>query len=106
RYGLSKRLARMSWEGPVFVATDAEEGRVLHATVASDGPWQAVGGGMHPHLAAFLHCYAQPLLGRRSTGTLTRFHFAWDVTAASARLADSRIVVEHLLGQGAALSSH
>jgi len=99
-YGFGKELARMGWQGPIFLVTTAEGTLLVHAAVEPAGGWAPAEGCALPNLAALRAAFALPVVGRKADGTFVSSYFGWDFTRAAVRPADSWVSIDAPLGAG------
>src|SRR5437870_8953193 len=68
-YGFMKEMARMRWQGPVFLVT-AEDGRLLlHADTEPAADWAPASRCKPPNFDAMRRVFAMPVIGRRAAGS-------------------------------------
>jgi len=93
-YGFSKELARMRWQGPVFLATAEDGSLLLHAETEAAGDWSPGARCDAPNFDAMRAVVALPVLGRRDDGTYVRSYFGWDFRDATVRPSDSCVSID------------
>jgi len=93
-YGFSKEMARLRWQGPLYVVTTEDDRLLLHAAVDAAGPWSAGRGCALPNFRALQALFALPVIGRKPTGVYACSYFGWDFDDALVRPADVSVSIE------------
>jgi len=87
-------MARMRWQGPVFLVT-AEDGRLLfHADTEPAADWAPASRCKPPNFEAMRRVFAMPVIGRRDDGSYVCSYFGWDFREALVRASDSFVSID------------
>ena len=103
-FGLAKEMARMWWQGPVFLMTNDSGALLLHATVETAAAWCPGAGCDLANFQEMRAIFTLPVLGRKADGSFVTSYFGWDFGAAEVRAADAYICVDAPFAAG--LSPH
>ena len=93
-YGFSKQIARLWWQGPLFMVTTQDDRLLLHATVEPTGEWLDAEACAPPNFAALRAIFSAPVIGRKNTGAYVCSYFGWDFSAAQVRAADACVSID------------
>jgi hypothetical protein len=99
-YGFSKEMARLWWQGPLYIVTTENDSLLLHASVEAGGKWSAGGSCTLPNFAAMQTIFALPVVGRKSNGAYICSYFGWDFDEALVRPADACVSIDAPLVDG------
>jgi hypothetical protein len=99
-YGFSKAMAKMSWQGPVFMLTTADDALLLHISVETQRNWSNGSRCELANFQAMREVFALPVVGRKSNGAYVRSYFDWDFSDALVRSASSCVSVDAPLVEG------
>jgi hypothetical protein len=93
-YGFSKEMAKMWWQGPIFLITTEEGVLLLHAAVETEGLWSRGHSCTLRNFAEMQGIFALPIVGRKATGEYVCSYFGWDFSDALVRPADACISID------------
>jgi hypothetical protein len=97
-YGFSKRLARISWDGSLYVVTTTAGVLLLHTEV------EPVKGSdpaaVPPNFAAMREMFSLPVVGRKQDGSYVASYFEWDFDTAVVRAADAVVSIDEPFLEG------
>lgn len=93
-YGFSKEMARMRWQGTVFLATREDGSLLLHAAAEPMGDWSPGARCAAPNFDAMRAIMALPVLGRRDDRNYVCSYFGWDFRDALVRPSDSCVSID------------
>jgi hypothetical protein len=93
-YGFAKEIARLGWQGPIFVITSDGERLLLHASVESAGGWVQGDACDLEDFVEMREMFALPILGRKANGSYVGSHFGWDFADALVRPASACISID------------
>ena len=93
-YGFSKEMARLWWQGPVYIVTTENDVLLLHASVEAAGEWSGGDSCALPNFAAMRAIFALPVVGRKSNGAYVCSYFGWDFGEALVRPADACVAID------------
>jgi hypothetical protein len=89
-YGFSKSLARMQWQGPIFLVTSADGALLLTHMAVEDGQ----GSPPAVNLASMRAALSLPIVGRKTDGSLICSYFGFDFSAGEVGAADACISID------------
>jgi hypothetical protein len=93
-YGLGKAMARLGWEGSVFVVREGDGAPLLHVEVEAVGHWSPGCAGEPDGLPAMRAVLAHPVLGRTADGSYVSSRWGCDFSEAQVRPSDCRISID------------
>lgn len=91
-YGFSKRMARISWEGALYLVTTATGALLLHTE--TDAVKTSGSAPMPTPFHAMRAMFALPVLGRKADGSYVTSYFEWDFDTAAVDAADVAVSIE------------
>lgn len=93
-YGFSKEMAKLWWQGPIYVVTREDDALLMHTTVEPSGDWVPGCSCELPNFAALHAVFALPILGRKTNGMYVCSYFGWDFGNARVRPADACVSID------------
>ena len=99
-YGFGKEIARLRWQGPMFLITTEDDQLLLHVPVEISGSWVRGDACGLPNFEAMRDVFAMPIVGRKANGSYVCSQFGWDFSDALVRPASARISIDAPLVAG------
>jgi hypothetical protein len=99
-YGFGKEVAKMWWQGPVFMLTREDDALLLHAAIESRCDWLSGPRCTLPNFEAMRAVFALPIVGRKADGVYVCSYFDWDFNGACVRAADSCVTIDAPILEG------
>ncbi|HUE29528.1 MAG TPA: hypothetical protein VMR79_01565, partial [Verrucomicrobiae bacterium] len=99
-YGFSKEMARMGWQGPVFLLTRENGSLLLHAETEPAGTWSPGSSCDAPNFGAMRAIFELPVIGRRGDGSHVCSYFGWSFEDALVRPSDACVSIHAPLVAG------
>jgi hypothetical protein len=93
-YGFAKEMAKMWWQGPVFMLTREDDTLLLHAAIESQCDWSSGPRCTLPNFEAMRSAFALPIVGRKVDGAYVCSYFDWSFSEARVRAADSCVAID------------